>query len=112
MKTIRLHAVLRGCVVLLLAGLLAGGTTWAAEAVGGNDEKPHRRIIVNDDGEVLLPGGDRSWDDYLGETTFEVELSAPPLRQGINHLVFLPGPKSSGRLGSRVTGLELSVGYK
>ena len=67
MKTIRLHAVLRGYVVLLLAGLLPGGTTWAAEAVGGNDKKPHRRIIVNDDGEVILPAGDRSWDDYLGE---------------------------------------------
>jgi hypothetical protein len=67
MKTTGTRAVLRHFVLLLAGGLTLAGTTWAQPAAGGDRMKPLRRIILNDDGEVILPGGDRSWDDYLGE---------------------------------------------
>ena len=43
---------------------------------------------------------------------FEIVLTAPPVRRGINEVVVLPGRNSSGRLSSTVTGLELSVTYE
>ncbi len=43
---------------------------------------------------------------------FEALLTAPPLQQGINEIVILPGRGSIGRLSSTVTGLELAVRYK
>ena len=48
----------------------------------------------------------------VDEKSLTVDLTAPPLRQGINSLTFLPGPKSNGALSSKVTGLQLSVRYK
>ena len=42
---------------------------------------------------------------------FEARLTAPPLRQGINQVVVLPGPGTVGRLASAVTDLEVSVRY-
>jgi hypothetical protein len=48
----------------------------------------------------------------LDETTFAAHLAAPPLRRGINHLVFLPSLGSAGRMTSQVTGVQLSVRYK
>ncbi|MHC4402823.1 MAG: hypothetical protein ACYTG0_24445 [Planctomycetota bacterium] len=43
--------------------------------------------------------------------SFEIAAGAPPLRRGLNELVFLPGRHSSGRLSSQVTSVELSVQY-
>jgi len=43
---------------------------------------------------------------------FQATVSAPPLKQGINQIVILPGPGCIGRFASAVTGLELSVRYK
>ena len=65
-------------------------------------------ITVQVNGTTISPEKIRRSD----ETTFEADLAAPPLGQGINHLVFLPGRHSNGRLGSQVTGAELSVRYK
>jgi len=48
----------------------------------------------------------------ISKDSFETLLHAPPLRQGINKIVILPGPNSIGRLASIVTGLELWVRYK
>jgi hypothetical protein len=46
-----------------------------------------------------------------GETSFAVRLQAEPLKRGLNSIVVLPGADSTGRLASRVTGLELEVSY-
>ena len=48
----------------------------------------------------------------LAGDCFAATVSAPPLRQGINQIVILPGPHSIGRLSAAVTWLELSVRYK
>ncbi|MEE8154990.1 MAG: hypothetical protein V3T53_08580 [Phycisphaerales bacterium] len=48
----------------------------------------------------------------VDEKSLTADLTAPPLRRGINWLTFLPGPKSNGALSSQVTGLQLSVRYK
>ena len=42
----------------------------------------------------------------------ENSFTAPPLRQGINLLTFLPGLNSNGALSLQLTGLQLSVRYK
>ena len=47
-----------------------------------------------------------------GEREFRVDLSTPPLRQGINEIVVLPGKGSFGRVNSVVTQMYLSVRYK
>ena len=44
--------------------------------------------------------------------TFDAVVTAPPVRQGINEIVVLPGRHSVGRLSSTVTGLELQVRYR
>ena len=49
--------------------------------------------------------------ERTGETSFAARLQAEPLKQGLNSIVVLPGPDSTGRLASRVTGVELKVGY-
>lgn len=46
-----------------------------------------------------------------GETSFAARLQQEPLKRGLNSVVVLPGPASTGRLSSRVTGLELEVRY-
>ncbi len=43
---------------------------------------------------------------------FEALLTAPPLKRGINQIVILPGPGSTGRVSSTVTGLKLWVRYR
>jgi len=48
----------------------------------------------------------------LDTGSFSAGLTAPPLRQGINEIVILPGSGSIGRLASQVTALEVSVRYK
>ena len=49
--------------------------------------------------------------ERIGETSFAVRLQEEPLKRGLNSIVVLPGPDSTGRLSSRVTGLELEVRY-
>ena len=44
--------------------------------------------------------------------TFEAVVGAPPLKQGINRIVILPGRKCLGRFSSAVSELELAVRYK
>lgn len=53
-------------VISLLSVLLVGGVITATTADGQRNAEAKRRIIVNDDGEVVLPRGGKSWDDYLG----------------------------------------------
>lgn len=48
----------------------------------------------------------------VDQDSFEVLLQAPPVRQGINEIVILPGRKCIGRLASLVTEMELWVRYK
>ncbi len=43
---------------------------------------------------------------------FVALVTAPPLKQGINHIVVLPGPKSVGPLWASVDAVELAVDYK
>lgn len=43
--------------------------------------------------------------------SFAARLRKEPLKRGLNSIVVLPGPNSTGRLSSRVTGLELQVRY-
>ena len=43
--------------------------------------------------------------------SFAARLRKEPLKQGLNSIVVLPGANSTGRLSSRVTGLELQVRY-
>lgn len=49
--------------------------------------------------------------ERTGKTSFSARLQAEPLKQGLNTIVVLPGPNSTGRLSSRVTALELKVSY-
>lgn len=49
--------------------------------------------------------------ERTGETSFAARLQKEPLKRGLNSIVVLPGPDSTGRLASRVTGLELEVRY-
>ncbi len=49
--------------------------------------------------------------ERTGETSFAARLQKEPLKRGLNSIVVLPGPDSTGRLSSRVTGLELQVRY-
>jgi len=70
------------------------------------DESEGITIKVNG---VPVPAADI---ERIAEDSFEATVSAPPLRQGINHIVILPGPGSLGRLSSAVTWLELSVRYE
>lgn len=49
--------------------------------------------------------------ERTGKTSFAARLQAEPLKRGLNEVVVLPGPDATGRLASRVTGLELQVGY-
>ena len=49
--------------------------------------------------------------ERTGETSFAARLRKEPLKRGLNSIVVLPGPNSTGRLSSRVTGLELQVRY-
>lgn len=44
--------------------------------------------------------------------TFLAQLAPGHLRRGINEAVILPGPGAMGRLGSAVTGINLSVRYR
>jgi len=74
--------------------------------VSDMDESEGITIKVNG---VPVPAADI---ERVAEDSFEATVSAPPLRQGINHIVILPGPGSLGRLSSAVTWLELSVRYK
>ena len=50
--------------------------------------------------------------ERLDANTFQAHLTAPPLRRGINQLVFLPGPHSAGQISSEITTLQLSLRYK
>ncbi len=56
----------RAGVLSLLSLLLVGGVTPVATAGDQRNAETKRRIIVNDDGEVVLPRDRESWDDYLG----------------------------------------------
>ena len=49
--------------------------------------------------------------ERTGETSFAARLQQESLKRGLNEVVVLPGPVSTGRLASRVTGLELEVRY-
>ncbi len=49
--------------------------------------------------------------ERTGKTSFAARLQAEALKRGLNEVVVLPGPDSTGRLASRVTGLELQVRY-
>ena len=49
--------------------------------------------------------------ERTGETSFTARLQQEPLKRGLNTIAVLPGPNSTGRLSSRVTGLELQVSY-
>ena len=49
--------------------------------------------------------------ERTGETSFTARLQQESLKRGLNTMVVLPGPNSTGRLSSRVTGLELRVSY-
>ena len=48
----------------------------------------------------------------VNKDSFELLLEAPPLKQGLNEIVVLPGRNSIGRLASVVTGLDLWVRYR
>lgn len=50
--------------------------------------------------------------DRLDSETFEAAVTTPPLRQGINQVVILPGLNSVARLSSTVNWVELSVDYR
>ncbi len=50
--------------------------------------------------------------ERTGQDIFEVVLQTPPVQQGINQIVVLPGLGCIGRRSSTVTGLELWVCYK
>ena len=49
--------------------------------------------------------------ERTGEASFAARLQQESLKRGLNEVVVLPGPDSTGRLASRVTGLELEVRY-
>jgi len=63
MKPSLLQTVGHGAVLLAVVLVLPSESPAQALEKG----KVHRRIIVNDDGEAILPGEGKSWDDYLGE---------------------------------------------
>ncbi len=50
--------------------------------------------------------------ERTGQDLFEVVLQTPPVQQGINQIIVLPGLGCIGRAASVVTGLELWVRYK
>ena len=43
---------------------------------------------------------------------FKVNLSAPPLKQGVNQIIVFPGKGSIGRIASEVTWMDLTVTYR
>ena len=45
------------------------------------------------------------------ETSFGIDLPAASLQRGLNEMVFLPGLKSSGRLGAEIVSVRLSIEY-
>ncbi len=47
----------------------------------------------------------------IDDATFGVNLTPSSLNRGLNQFNFSPGKNSAGRLGSRITGLKLSVDY-
>ncbi len=88
---------------------------------GGAKQPPSKlllRISVEDvaagEGIAVEVNGARVPSDSLkrtGETSFAARLRKEPLKRGLNSVVVLPGPNSTGRLSSRVTGLELEARY-
>ncbi len=74
--------------------------------VGNMDESEGITIKING---ISVP---RENIERVNGETFEAVVTAPPVHQGINHIVVLPGLNSIGRLSSTVTWLELSVRYK
>ena len=49
--------------------------------------------------------------ERTGDESFTARLQEEPLKRGLNTIVVLPGPDSTGRLSSKVTGVELQVRY-
>ncbi len=83
--------------------------------VSNMDESEGLRILINET-PVAAAGIQRVAPD-----SFEAIVQTPPLRQGTNEIVVLPGPNSMGRIQSRdltwkfpsaVDGLQLSVRYR